>query len=400
MRGRVGALLTCALFAGALAVQACGSDQGTSGSAGAAGVAQPGMAGAATAGAGQSSAGAAGKGVGGSTAVAGGAGAGGAVAAGAGGSSSTAGAGVAGDAPLEDPDFEVKFPPNKRRMLIRDEGKGELHYVNLANPAENWVAETTGWARGMQLVGNDVILGGRDDGYEEYDLKTGKILKTVETFDKTQSAYRMPNGETMLAQDGGDTVLSFLEPKTDVVKHKITYKGYSYIRMVRPTPQGTFLLPADNDLAEGDADGKILWTIHQPGWQHIWEALRLPDGRIVVGTAFGSTLDFLDPITHMTTAQFGGDKMPDANTIQPNFFAEFQILPNGNFITSNWQGHGDSNGGKGLQIVEFDPTGKVVWTYKQDPAVYSSIQGVMVLDGLDTQRLHVQSVNGMWTPVK
>lgn len=321
-----------------------------------------------------------------------------------GGASGAAGSGgmiaVGGDTGQPDPDFGTKYPAATRRMLIRDEGNSNIHYVNLGNPSENWVQKCTGWARGMQLVGDNVLLGGREDGYEEYDLKTGAILKQVKTFPKTQSAYRMPNGETMLAQDGGDTTLSFLAPKTDEVTHKITYAGYSYIRMVRPTPQGTYLLPADQNLAEGDADGKILWSLHQPGWMHIWEALRLPDQRIVLGTAFGATLDFLDPTTHMVTSSFGGKKMPDAATIAPNFFADFQILPNGNFITSNWQGHGGNNGGKGLQIVEFDPTGKVVWTYKQDPAVYSSIQGILVLDGLDTSVLHIESVNGMWTPVR
>jgi hypothetical protein len=321
-----------------------------------------------------------------------------------GGSAGVTGAGsggmpaAGGDTGMPDPDFETKFPPDKRRMLIRDEGMSSLHYVNLANPAENWVVKTTGWARGMQLVGDDVVLGGREDGYEEYDLKTGMVLKQVKNFGNTQSAYRMENGETMLAQNG--TTLSFLEPKTDVVKHKIDYAGYGYIRMVRPTPKGTYLLPADDHLAEGDADGKILWDIKQPGWGHIWEALMLPDQSIVLGTAFGASLDFLDPTTHMVVKQFGTKKMADAATIAPNFFAEFQILPNGNFITSNWQGHGDSNGGKGRQIVEFDPTGKVVWSYQQDAKEYSSIQGVMVLDGLDTKLLHIESVNGMWTPVR
>jgi hypothetical protein len=401
-------LTLLALF-GALSLAACGStassDSGAttggsaSGAAGAVGVA----------GAGAGTAAITQQGDGGSPAQGGsGASSGGASGSvalgGSGGTSVTAGAGgmlaTGGDDGQPDPNFETKFPPDMRRMLIRDEGNSSLHYVNLANPAENWVVKTTSWARGMQLVGNNVVLGGREDGYEEYDLKTGAILKQVKTFPKTQSAYRMPNGETMLAQDGGDTTLSFLEPQTDVVKHKITYAGYSYIRMVRPTPQGTYLLPADQNLAEGDADGKILWTLHQPGWMHIWEALRLPDQRIVLGSAFGATLDFLDPTTHMIVTSFGGKNMPDAATIQPNFFAEYQILPNGNFITSNWQGHGGTNGAKGLQIVEFDPTGKVVWTYKQDPAVYSSIQGVMVLDGLDPQVLHIESVNGMWTPVK
>jgi len=410
---RVGARRAVALVAlsGALCTLGCGASSSSDGNATPQGgvSAQAGTAGAAN---GTSGTPATSGGDGGTNARAGtggsidpsAAGTGGAVSAGSGGATSASGNGgmvaVGGDTGEPDPDFATKYPASSRRMLIRDEGNSNLHYVNLANPAENWVVKCTGWARGMQLVGDNVVLGGRSDGYEEYDLKTGAILKQVKTYPNTQSAYRMPNGETMLAQDGTDTTLTFLAPKTDTVTHKITYAGYSYIRMVRPTPQGTYLLPADQNLAEGDADGKILWSLHQPGWMHIWEALRLPDQRIVLASAFGATLDFLDPTTHTIQTSFGGKNMPDAATIQPNFFAEFQVLPNGNFITSNWQGHGGSNGSKGLQIIEFDPTGKVVWTYKQDPTVYSSIQGVMVLDGLDPTLLHIESVNGMWTPVR
>lgn len=390
-----------------MGLAACGStvgdspaSSGGSSGAGSAGTTSGGSATGATAGnslAGSGSA--AGSGSGSGDSGSGGAGgSGGAAGSGGTAAAGTGGGTTAGETGFFDPNFETKFPPDSRRMLIRDEGRSSLHYVNLANPAENWVAETTGWARGMQLVGGGVVLGGRDDGYEEYDLKTGMILKQVKGFGGTQSAYRMPNGETMLARSG--TTLSFLEPKTDMVKHEIKYEGYGYIRMVRPTPKGTFLLPADQNLAEGDADGKILWKIQQPGWGHIWEALMLPDESIVLGTAFGASLDFLDPVTHKVVKQFGTKDMPDADTIRPNFFAEFQLLPNGNFITSNWQGHGGGNGGSGIQILEFDPTGKVVWSYKQDPEDYSSIQGVMVLDGLDPQYLHVESVNGMWTPVK
>jgi hypothetical protein len=66
----------------------------------------------------------------------------------------------------------------------------------------------------------------------------------------------------------------------------------------------------------------------------------------------------------------------------------------------NWQGHGPGNGKSGVQVLEFDPAGKLAWSWKQDPAVFSSIQAVLVLDGLDPQRLHVQTDTGQWTPVR
>jgi hypothetical protein len=311
----------------------------------------------------------------------------------------TADAGSAADGPP----WELLYPRDKRRMLLRDEGLSNLHYVNLANPAENWTITTTDPARGMQLVGNGVLLGARNDGYEEYELKTGKVLKQVKTFMQTESACRLANGDTMLTQlDKAGIHLTFLAPQTDVVKNKITYAGYGYVRMARPTPQGTFLVPSDTKLFEGDDQGHVMWetTLGSPEWMHIWKATRVPNGNLILGAAWAASLDILDATTHKVIKRIGTGALPEAATVKPNFFAEFQILPNGNYITPNWEGHGAGNGTTGVQVLEFDPTGKLVWQWKQDPAVYSSIQAVMVLDGLDPQYLHVETVNGTWTPVK
>jgi hypothetical protein len=93
--------------------------------------------------------------------------------------------------------------------------------------------------------------------------------------------------------------------------------------------------------------------------------------------------------------------MTNAAVIKPNGFAGFQILPNGNIITANWEGHSSGNGGTGIQVLEFTPAGDVVWTYQQDPTVFSSIQDVLVIDGMDPQFPHVleTSTNGAWQPV-
>src|SRR5258706_170952 len=125
------------------------------------------------------------------------------------------------------------------------------------------------------------------------------------------------------------------------------------------------------------------------------------DGDTLLCTAFGSKCDVVDQTTHMITFTFGGKNMPNAAAIRPNFFSEFEILPNGNIFCSNWQGHGGGNGPNGIQVLEFDPKGTVVWFWKQDPAIFSSIQGVQVMDGKDPMYLHVQetSANSTWQPV-
>ncbi|MDB4982447.1 MAG: hypothetical protein JWM82_3199, partial [Myxococcales bacterium] len=295
---------------------------------------------------------------------------------------------------------ETLFPRAKRRMLLRDEGDPHLHLLDLGNPANNWSTVAGGpWARAAQLIGNNEVLGGRNDGYEVFDIKTGVIKKTVKTFGNTQSAYRMATGETMLTRSG--TILTFLD-KNDQMTHQISYPGYGYVRVARPTRNGTFLVPSDTTLFEGDATGKVLWTAHGKEWGHIWEPLLMKDGNTLLCTAFGSSCDVVDKTTHMVTKRYGTKQMPNAATIKPNFFAEYEILPNGNILTSNWQGHGAGNGSSGIQVLEFDPAGTVVWQYQQDPKLFSSIQGVMMLDCKDPMVLHVEetSADSTWQPVK
>jgi hypothetical protein len=208
--------------------------------------------------------------------------------------------------------------------------------------------------------------------------------------------------------------------KTDKSAHKISYPGYGYVRLGRPTRNGTFLIPSDTTLFEGDAKGNVLWKANGAQWGHIWEALLMKDGSTIVCTAFGSSCDVLDPTTHMVKFRFGskagtyafaaggaqcanaaGCPALSSAIVKPNFFSEFEILPNGNLVVPNWQGHGGNNGASGIQVLEFDPTGNVVWYYKQDPMLFSSIQGAMVLDGKDPQYLHVEeTADSTWQPVK
>jgi hypothetical protein len=304
---------------------------------------------------------------------------------------------------------ETKYPPNQRKMLLRDEGDPHLVMIDLkANPIMVWKTVAGGpWARAAQLIGGNQILGGRNDGYEVFDYTTGKITKTVNKFGNTQSAYRLATGETMLTQSG--TNLTFLD-KNDQMVRKISYPGYGYVRVARPTRNGTFLVPSDTKLFEGDATGKVLWSTTGAEWGHIWEPLLLGpsvgggmwnDGDTIVCTAFGSSCDVVDKTTHKVGFRFGTKKMVNAAMVRPNFFSEFEILPNGNIFCSNWQGHGGGNGGNGIQVLEFNPKGEVVWFWKQDPTIFSSIQGVQVMDGKDPKCLHAQEIspNSTWQPV-
>jgi hypothetical protein len=330
------------------------------------------------------------------------------------------------------------YPFASRRMILRDEGDPHLHLIDLGKPANNWSTPTDGaWARTAQLVGipagstTPQVMGGRADGYEYYDLATGKISHVVNTFGNSQSPYRMRNGNTMLTITGG--TITLLDP-TDKKIASVTYPGHGYVRLGRPAPAragiftgDTFLIPNDTTLFEGDLNGKVLKSISNgaSGWGHIWLPLVRKDGSVLLGTAFGSSVDVIDwsTATPKVTSRIGskagtyataatGAATPlcsnsatcpalTAGSVQPNFFSEFQILPNGNILTPNWQGHGPGNGSHGIQVIEFNAAGQVVWYYKQDPATFSSIQGVLLLDGLDPTKLNIEDTDdGTWQAVQ
>ena len=105
----------------------------------------------------------------------------------------------------------------------------------------------------------------------------------------------------------------------------------------------------------------------------------------------------IDAAAKRVLTTIGGKSQANAATIVPNFYAGYQILPNGHFVVTNWEGHGGGNGGKGVQLLEYDASGALVWRWKQNPNLVSSLHDVIVLDGLDTTKLH-DDVNGVLAP--
>jgi hypothetical protein len=302
-------------------------------------------------------------------------------------------------------------PFGQRRMLVREQGDPHLALLDLGSPNpviwRKVAGSTPGgsplggspWARGEQLIGNNQVMGSTPSGYEIFDLSTGRIVKSVGGHYNTQSAYRMANGETMLTRSG--TTLSFLD-KNDEISHEISYPGHGFVRLARPTRKGTFLVPSDQDVFEGDDSGNILWNLAAPmgsRWGEVFEPLLMGDGNVLLSTFFGVSIDIIDATTHLVTKRY---QVPaqEFSQIVPSAFAEVQILPNGNIITANRFGICGAVCA-GRQIIEFNPTGDIVWTYQVDPKVFSSIDGVLVLDGLDPQFLHAQEISpdSTWQPV-
>ena len=285
-----------------------------------------------------------------------------------------------------------------RQFLLRDEGLSQLSYVNIASPGANWyVAVPAG--RDIQLVGRNRVLIGTGTGYEERRISNGKKLHELTTYPGTIAARRLRNGNTLLTgldwQGKKGIILVEVDAAGDS-KRLISYPGFSYVRLVRETSSGNFLITSDNIVFEGNDKGGIIWQAKIAGADkpHAWQALRLANGKTVVSTGFSKNFQLFAPDGKLT------DTIGGPAEIKPNFYAGFQILANGNYVVTNWQGHGPKFGAIGTQLLEYSPDGKLAWSWQQDATKYSSLQGVIVLDDLDLNFLHVEDINGVLAPVK
>jgi hypothetical protein len=296
---------------------------------------------------------------------------------------------------------------NPKRVLLSDEGNRRVVLVDLQNPsAAVWsrsLGDTTKYGdsmRDLQLVGNDRVAVSVLKGYVELDIKTGEIKKEVTSFDGVESIRRLPSGNTVLGSNsnGGVTLQEIDAKDAAVANRKVTFTNYSQLRLMRRTPQGTFLLGVGAKLAEVNWDKQTVWEMSIPDGNYVFQGLRLPSGNLAATSGYGVAILVIDPSTKKVLTTVGGKSQPDATTIVPNFYGGFQVLPNGHFVVTNWEGHGGGNGGKGIQLLEYDSAGLLVWKWKQEPSLVSSLHDVIVLDGLDTTKLH-DDVGGVLAPV-
>jgi hypothetical protein len=306
-----------------------------------------------------------------------------------GGSGSGGSAGSGGTAGLD---------RTRRKLLLRDEGKSAVHYVDLADASKNW-HQAVPVGRDLQVIGAQRFLIGTDNGFQERNLGDGAVVKDVTAYPGTLAAHRLHNGNTLLSgvdfHGGKGIVLVEITPQGSVGR-QIEYPG-TYVRMVREVGADHFLITADTHVFEGDAQGKVVWDVTVqggPAEPHAWEALRLASGDTLVSTGYAASLELFGADKQLKQTITGGDG------VKPNFFADVQVMPGSSYVVANWQGHGVSLGANGLQVVEYDAAGKLVWSWKQDASFVSSLQQLVVLDGLDLDKLHVENrQTGLLEPV-
>jgi len=286
----------------------------------------------------------------------------------------------------------------QHEFIAIDEGHATLQHVDERDQSRNWIVPIgQSAARDMQLIGGGKILIGHDHGYTEFDLKLGRVMKEFKSLEGVAAVRRQPDGHTIIAGvdiPGAKGVAVLELDAQDQEVHRAIFPG-DYVRIIRQTEQGTYLMSCNDRIREGSRDGKYLREFPVEGFYHAWKSLRLPNGNLIVTAGYGAFVVELDA-SEKILRKFGGkEQVPEK--VRPFFYAMFQLLPNGNVVLANWQGHGPGFGNSGVQLLEFNGAGEIVWSWSKADLI-SSLQGVLVLDGLGTSKLHDER-SGVMSPV-
>jgi hypothetical protein len=286
----------------------------------------------------------------------------------------------------------------QHEFIAIDEGHATLLHVDERDQSRNWLVPIGQLAaRDMQLIGGNKILIGHHYGYTEFDLKLGRVLKEFNSLEGVTAVRRQPNGHTLIAGvdiPGAKGVAVLELDANDREIHRAIFPG-DYVRLIRQTHEGTYLMSCNDRIREGSRDGKYLREYPVEGFYHAWKSLRLPNGNLMVTAGYGAFVVELDAQGKILRKIGGKESVPEK--VRPFFYAMFQLLPNGHIVLANWQGHGPGLGRSGAQLLEFAGAGEIVWSWSK-PDLISSLQGVLVLDGLDPAKLHDER-GGIMSPV-
>ena len=285
----------------------------------------------------------------------------------------------------------------QHEFIAIDEGRATLLHINESEPSKDWIVPIgQPQARDMQLIGENKILIGHHHGYTEFDIATGKILKELKTLEGVTSVRRQSNGHTVVAKVNHNGMVAVVVSELDAADreiHNTLFPG-DYVRLIRQTHDEKYLMCCNDRIREGSHEGKYLREFAVEGFFHAWKALRLLNGNLIVTAGYGAFVVELDPDGKILRKFGGKEFVPEK--VRPFFYAMFQLLSNSNVVLANWQGHGEGFGRSGIQLLEFNYAGDIVWSWSRVDLI-SSLQGVLVLDGLDTMKLH-DELDGVMRP--
>jgi hypothetical protein len=260
----------------------------------------------------------------------------------------------------------------KHRFLGVDNADNNLLLVDQIYN-KGWVVKIPAGSRDLELIGNNVLVS-HGNGAAEYDVATGKKGWSISKFSDITTARTLPNGNILLGGNAPAGITIYEVDRSGKEIKKQVFNGWKELRLLRPLANGNILFTVADPyrLVEVDRSSKVVWEAKLPGKGYV--GLRLPNGNTLASTGDTLTIIEIQP-DGKTVFQIGGrDKHPGKGL---DWFSGFEVLPNGNFLTTNWLGH--EKWGTGPHVVEFDRQNNLVWQWEDHKAA-KQITNVLVLD--------------------
>lgn len=269
----------------------------------------------------------------------------------------------------------------RHSFVAIDDGTESLLLIDENNPARNW-STPIGPASDLQLIGNNRLLVCGDDDFREYDLNTGKLLKTVSAVNgRTHSALRLDDGRTIVGGSGlsGRDFPGLLYfDASDHIENLVLFAKLPRLRHVRLGSESTLCLAMVGRLVETNLEGSVLRETPIPG--NVFKAVKLASGDWLYSAGTGERC-----LRQITADGKPVRELRGGPELKEGAFLGFQILANGNVMLANWLGHGPNH--DGIVLVEYDAAGKLVWSLRRKRA---SFIAAIVLDGLDLGLCHYE----------
>ncbi len=208
--------------------------------------------------------------------------------------------------------------------------------------------------------------------------KDGTVKFEYQSKAEIYAVQRLANGNTFVGECTSGRLLEVAPDGSNIVKELRLLPadkpgGHAYIRNVRVLKNGNYLVAhyGGRYVTEYAPDGTVVWTFKTPGGPH--SVTRLANGNTLIACGDSGTPCLIEVTPEGKTVwELSNQDLPGAPL---KFLTGFHKLPNGNFLISNWVGHGKF--GTAPHLLEVTPEKKVVWSFN-DHQTFKTVATVQV----------------------
>lgn len=290
----------------------------------------------------------------------------------------------------ESPQPTVKVTGKGHPFVCTDYSGGKIFIVSADGKVE-WRCDGAQNANDIWVLpnGNLLFLTGKPDAANPKLTHMGvrevtrdkKVVFDYQSDGEIYACQRLANGNTFIAESSTGRLLE-VDPKGTVVKEiKLLPEGKAsgghsgFMRNARKLENGHYLVAhfSAKAVKEYDENGKLVLTIPAPGGPH--SVIRLKNGHTLISSG-DAKLKGVGQQGVMEVDEKGAKiwEVTAADVPGFKFMGGMQVLPNGNLVVANWQGHLKNSAAP--QLFEITRDKKVVWTYSnlKDMKTISSVQ--------------------------